>query len=212
MKKWLTPVVMIIAVLVIGFYVITAYMARRVNNQVLQAFKTVNNSIDTSNTKLSRANEKAMLYTQLAATVTPEEAIKLTLLENKTAAYSKYLDSLKQVFRTGMTSEENITFSKDFFVKDGNGNRLFWKMHDLQSVFATVAASDSMRQQLKDMGVQIVNGETVTDSDAFTNAYFATTPAIAVLTLLSSFQNNSTNSELAILKDYSNLVQLRKTK
>ena len=223
MKKWLTPVVMIIAVLVIGFYVITAWLARKKSDEILQSFKKIDAHIDSSNKELQKKMDSSGIgaftatggeynYTKLQLEVTPEEATKLKLLERATAAYNKYLDSLKQAFKAGMTSEQNITFSKDFFQKDGNGAKLFWKMQGMKDVFASVAASDSIRQKVSDMGLQIVNGEPVNNANTFTTAYFSNTPAIAVLTILSSFQHNSINSERAILKDYSNLVQLRKTK
>jgi hypothetical protein len=212
MKKWLTPVVIVLAVLAVGFYTITGYMARKKSEEILQSFKTVNADLDSANKQFALTNNKTYLYAQLMAAATPVETTQLELLEQAMTAYNKYLDSLKQAFRAGMTSEQNVTFSREFFQQNGNGNKLFWKMQDIKKVLVSVAASDSIRQQVNDMGLQIVNGEPVNDPAAFTTAYFSNTPAVGVLTILNSFQNSSNNSELAILKDYSNLVQLRKTK
>ena len=87
------------------YLVLTAILALNVSNEVISAFKVVNNSLETSNTNISASNES--LYKSLEEKLhEPQSAEKAAIWEPKavqaqklSAAMYVYIDSLKQALK-----------------------------------------------------------------------------------------------------------------
>jgi gliding motility-associated protein GldM len=199
----------------IMYLVLTAILALNVSAEVIEAFRTVQTSLESSSSNITSSNE--VLYKSLKEKLTePQSALKAAEWEPK-AAEAKRLSADLNTYIEGLKSELKKAAGARMVEKDGKQVEEF-KLDDLQASTRLMeqekkgdelkAKLDEYKKKMLDIHPEIrtkfestfpVNTDPVKSQEGgtkeFTLGYFHMTPAIAALTMLSKFQNNVKNAE-----------------
>ncbi len=195
----------------IMYLVLTAILALNVSNEVIEAFKTVDKSLQGSSTNLGKATDDVYKsleqkkndaqYREQAAKWAPKaEQVKVL-----SADLNKYLEGLKDDLRKGSNLKEDGSFKEDnldastrIFETEGRGAELKKRLDDYKK--AVIAIDPEFKQFETNFPVSTdgVIGKEGKKKD-FTASYFHMTPTVAALTILSKFQNNVKNAENTIV-------------
>lgn len=194
------------------YLVLTALLALNVSSEILNAFKTVNNSITKANVTLTDNNNT--IYASLDAKLKDEKTIQKAKIWAPKAEmakeYSKMVyDSIDRM-KMGLMREAgyapekgDTTFREDnldaptrYFDNLGNGK----KLHDMLAAYKKnmLAIDPEVSKEFANklpINLEIPKSQAGNTNLNFTTAYFHMTPAIAALTILSKFQNDVKNSE-----------------
>ena len=204
------------------YLVLTALLALNVSNEILNAFKTVNNSLNTASSMVEKKNvdifksfqkkledpktkEKAEIWmpkAQKAKVISDElyayiEALKLEL---------KQESGLKLVDGVEDYKEDDLEAATRLLVENaptgkGKGKILFDKLkkykEDLLAIDADVAKEVGPTLPL-DLTPPPTKNSAVKDDMAY--LYFHMTPTVAAITILSKFQNDIKNSEAQVVE------------
>ncbi|MEI7626595.1 MAG: gliding motility protein GldM [Bacteroidota bacterium] len=204
------------------YLVLTALLALNVSNEILNAFKTVNNSLNTASSMVERKNvdifksfqkkledpktkEKAEIWmpkAQKAKAISDElyayiEALKLEL---------KQESGLKLVEGVEDYKEDDLEAATRLLVENaptgkGKGKILFDKLkkykEDLLAIDPDVAKEVGPTLPL-DLTPPPTKNKAVKDDLAY--LYFHMTPTVAAITILSKFQNDIKNSEAQVVE------------
>jgi len=199
----------------IMYLVLTAILALNVSNEVIEAFKTVDKSLQSSNASISTSN--GILYKSLSEMMTKDEtkvqaAIWQPLAEKaKTyaAEVDSYINDLKLELKQGAGlvikddgkedfKEDNLDASTRIFETNGKGDALKAKLEDYKrkilELDPKIRAKFEANFPISTEGVEGREGK-----KDFTTGYFHMTPTVAALTMLSKFQNNVKNVESQIV-------------
>lgn len=202
------------------YLVLTALLALNVSSEILNAFKTVNRSIDNANAVLTTNND--VIYKsfadKLADAKTAEKAKEWKPKADKAQQLTKtafdYIAELKTelIKESGglmanknggdsvLKNDADLESATRIFDKQGKGEELKNKLIKLK---ADLLAIDP--EIAKEFANKLPIDVSVPPSQAgnaklnFTTANFHMTPAIAALTILSKFQNDIKNSENQIV-------------
>lgn len=198
------------------YLVLTALLALNVSSEILNAFKTVNTSINNANDVLTNNNNTiySSFATKLNEATTAEKAKIWKPKADQAAAMSKktfdYIEALKERLKKEAgynPAEGDTTFSEDnldvptrIFDKQGEGEKL---RAELETLKKNLLAIDP--EIAKEFANKLPIDLTVPKSQAgnmnmtWTRSYFHMTPTIAAMTILSKFQNDVKNSENQII-------------
>lgn len=212
------------------YLVLTAMLALNITKEVLNAFQTINQSIERSNDAISGKN--AALYAAFdKAQNNPSEADKVRPYNDrakKVKAYTdelySYLNSLKDsvINRAGgkdvnaegdtvVKSIENIDASPQFFYKLGYGdsvkNRLIKYKDDILSLIPPGDTKNSLDSQFP---VQVIDPKPNEDNPKgeWSFGTFNNIPVVAAVAMLSKFQNDIKNAEAMALEDLQKRIYL----
>lgn len=190
----------------IMYLVLTAILALNVSAEVIEAFKTVDKSLQTSSKNIQSSNE--VLYkslsdkmnddkTKLQAAIWQPNAEKA---KSYAAAVDTYINNLKQELKKGAGlkikddgkedfKEDNLDASTRLFETNGEGDKLKAKLEqfkkDMLNIDPKIKAQFENNFPVSTDGVEGKEGK-----KDFTAGYFHMTPTVAALTILSKFQNN----------------------
>jgi gliding motility-associated protein GldM len=199
----------------IMYLVLTAILALNVSAEVIEAFKTVQTSLDNSSSNIKASNE--VLYKSLTDKLKEPESQKQAAVWQPLANDAKKLSSELNDYIEGLKKE----------LKEGSGLRMIekdgkmvedYKLDGLDAstrLFETQGKGDILKGKLDDYKKKMlaihpeinqqfaatfpVNTDPVKSQEGgtkeFTAGYFHMTPTIAALTMLSKFQNNIKNAE-----------------
>ena len=199
----------------IMYLVLTAILALNVSAEVIEAFKTVDKSLQSSNASISTSN--GILYKSLEDMKTkPETQVQAAIwqpLAEKAKTYSaevdSYINNLKQELKKGAGlviksdgtedfKEDNLDASTRLFETNGKGNELKAKLEEYKKKILDldpkVRAKFEANFPISTEGVEGKEGK-----KDFTTGYFHMTPTVAALTMLSKFQNNVKNVESQVV-------------
>lgn len=195
----------------IMYLVLTAILALNVSAEVIEAFKTVDKSLQGSNANLTTAN--AVLYKSLEDKMKDEQykaqaAIwqpKAVQAKQHSDEIMKYIEQLKLELmqnaglkEDGSFKEDNLDASTRLFETNGRGNELKAKLEEYKKKMLAIDSSF----EGKFAANFPVNTDPVPSKEGgtkpFTTGYFHMTPTVAALTMLSKFQNNVKNAENTI--------------
>jgi gliding motility-associated protein GldM len=199
----------------IMYLVLTAILALNVSAEVIEAFRTVQSSLENSSKNIKSSND--VLYKSLAEKLNKPESAKQAAewqpLAEKAKQYSSemdtYIEGLKLELKKGAGLRE--------VEKDGKKVQEF-KLDDLQAatrIMEQEGKGDALKAKLDEYKTKMlaihpeiktafestfpVNTDPIQSQEGgtkpFTTGYFHMTPAIAALTMLSKFQNNIKNAE-----------------
>lgn len=193
------------------YLVLTAILALNVSNEVIEAFKTVDKSLQGSNANLNTAN--TVLYKSLEDKMKDEQYKTQAAIWQPKAVQSKqysdemmkYIDDLKVELMKGAGLKENGSFKEDnleastrLFEKNGKGDELKARLEDYKKKMLAIDSSFESKFSANFP----VNTDPVPSKEGgtkpFTRGYFHMTPTVAALTMLSKFQNNIKNAESTI--------------
>ena len=195
----------------IMYLVLTALLALNVSSEILNAFKTVNRSLENTNKTVNLSTETIM---KSLKDKTIEEQTKVRALEwypkaESVVATSKnlydYLETLKNKILTlagGKPGDPTVKFKEDnldivtkLMVKDGEGKKLLAALGKYRT---DVLGVDTAIKNEFDKSLNI-DLSTFPGSDGKTRAwevaYFNMVPTVAGITILSKFQNDIKTAE-----------------
>jgi len=201
------------------YLVLTALLALNVSSEILNAFKVVDKSLETSNGNLASANKT--LYTSLQGKLNDPMTAEKAKPWNDKALQAQKLSTEMDAYINNLKTE----LKKEAGLKMVEGKEQF-KEDDLEAATRLFGSGEGgkkkgpeFEQKLKDyrkamlgidpeilkefektfpVDVEPIKGQDSKVKD-FTNAYFHMTPTVAGLTLLSKFQNNVKNAENAVV-------------
>jgi gliding motility-associated protein GldM len=195
------------------YLVLTALLALNVSSEILNAFKTVNNSLGQSNAVLNTSTSNVMgAFADLQKD--PKTTQKATIWQPKAAAVTQLsrklstdIDSLKMTLMraAGYNPEEgDTTFAQDnldvptrIMDKQGHGEKLRLALEKYKKDVLAIDPAIA-REFASKIPIDLTVPKSQTGSTAkndWTTAYFHMTPTIAALTMLSKFQNDVKNTE-----------------
>lgn len=195
------------------YLVLTALLALNVSSEILNAFKTVNNSLGQSNTVLNTSTNNVMSSfanlqkdpkTAEKAAIWQPKAVQVTELSKQ---ISSQIDSLKMRMMKAAgynPAEGDTTFAEDnldvptrIMDKEGEGEKLRLALDkfkkDVLAIDPAIAREFANKIPIDLSVPKSQTGSTAKDN--WTTAYFHMTPTIAALTMLSKFQNDVKNTE-----------------
>ncbi|MDZ4793554.1 MAG: gliding motility protein GldM [Bacteroidota bacterium] len=195
----------------IMYLVLTALLALNVSSEILNAFKTVNRSLENSNKQVNLSTETIMKSLQDKATEeqTKERAIpwleKATKVTTTSKSLFDYLEGLKSKILTlagGKPGDPTVSFKEDnldivtkLMVKDGEGKKLFAALQKYKTDILGIDSSIKTEFE-KSLNIDLTNppGRDGKTKD-WEVAYFSMVPTVAGLTILSKFQNDIKTAE-----------------
>lgn len=195
----------------IMYLVLTALLALNVSSEILNAFKTVNRSLESSNKQVNLSTETIMKSLQEKTTdpQTKERAVPWLEKATKVTTASKgvydYIEGLKNKILTlagGKPGDPTKSFKEDnldivtkMMLKDGEGKKLFGALSKYQSDILAVDSSIAIEFK----NTPFVDLSNPPGRDGKTKpweiAYFNMVPTVAGLTILSKFQNDIKTAE-----------------
>lgn len=197
----------------IMYLVLTAILALNVSAEILEAFKTVDTSLQGSSANLTNANKS--LYESLEKKKNDEQykkqaeiwAPKADLAKQYSAEMTKYIDDLKMELKQaaglkedGSFKEDNLDASTRLFETGKKGDALKAKLEDYKKKMLAIDSSFGKFATNFPVNTDDIIGKEGKKKE-FTAAFFHMTPTVAALTMLSKFQNNVKNAENIIVTE-----------
>ncbi len=195
------------------YLVLTALLALNVSSEILNAFRTVNNSLDKSNEVINQANSnisesmKQMLedpnQREKAAIWKPKADSALAI----TAEMSSYIANLKEqllkeagkVDGTPMYDEEGTPLFKEdnldaptrLFETQGEGAKLYAALQKFKTDVLSVLPKELAQRLDSTLPIDLSMPKTQNKgNNTWESAYFRMTPVVAAITMLSKFEND----------------------
>jgi gliding motility-associated protein GldM len=200
------------------YLVLTALLALNVSSEILNAFKTVNNSIANANGVVDEKNRTTFksFEQKMAKPETREKASqwypKAQQAQKLSDDMAKYIEDLKTELKKESKgenigkadekfAEDNLDASTRLLVEGPKGEELKKKLETYKSQMLAIVPE--MKDQFaKTLPLDLSVPKSQTGSAAnndWKSAYFRMTPTIAALTILSKFQNDVKNSEAQVV-------------
>ncbi len=207
----------------IMYLVLTALLALNVSSEILNAFKTVDNSLQKSSSlagfstaqyisslqeklKEAESREKAEIWypkAKFAQTITDEiynyiQGIKATILKEADFDPAKNGDS---TFK-----EDDLEVSTRVMVEGSTGKELLKKLGDYKAQLLAIDPSIA-KELADDLPIDLAMPKVQNKANnTWEAAYFQMTPTVAALTMLSKFQNDVKSSENKVVEFCHNKV------
>ncbi len=197
------------------YLVLTAKLAMNVSAEILNAFKTVNTSINNANGVLTGNNNNiySSFATKLADAKTAEKAKiwmpKAIEAQKMSKEVYDYLGQLKDSLREiagykpgGDTTSwtDNLDASTVLMDKRGKGDELRKKLESLKKNLLAIDPEIGKEFANKlPIDLSVPKSQTGNNNPSWTTNYFYMTPAIAATTILSKFQNDVKSAENQIV-------------
>jgi gliding motility-associated protein GldM len=197
------------------YLVLTALLALNVSAEILNAFKTVNGTLENSSgLALTKINSIFKSFDQKMTdpnVVTAEKAKKWNAKADQARQYSesvyKYIQGLKSDLlneadfdpKDSSYKMDNLDAATRMFVENRKGNDLEAKLKDLRNKLLNI--DPEIRAQFeKTLPIDVTppKVENIANRGDFSSGYFRMVPTVAALTILSKFQNDIRNSESQI--------------
>lgn len=206
----------------IMYLVLTALLALNVSSEILNAFKTVNRSLENSNTTVnnSTATIMASLKDKLSKAETAERAAIWYPKADSVVMISKtvfdYINGLKNKILTlagGKPGDPTVSFKEDnldivtkMMVKEGEGKKLLAMLTKYKTDILGIHP-DIKAEFEKSLNIDLTNfpGKDK-KTRAWEVAYFNMVPTVAGLTILSKFQNDVKTAENKVVAFLHNKV------
>jgi gliding motility-associated protein GldM len=204
------------------YLVLTALLALNVSSEILNAFKTVNKSLENTNSTVNKSTETIMASLQ-QKTTDPATATKAQLWYPKAQqvqSLSKniftYVQNLKdQILREAggdpskpdqKFKEDNLDIATRIMIEKGQGPKLLAALAQYKK---DVLAIDPEMKTSFETTLPISLDKPVSKNKAgktWEGAYFHMVPTVAALTILSKFQNDVKTSENRLVQFCHNKV------
>jgi len=198
------------------YLVLTAMLALNVSSEILNAFKTVNHSLETTNTTVDKSTQTIMgsLEQKLADPLTAEKARIWYPKAKQVQDYSKgvysYITDLKTKiikaaggdYAKGDSSfkEDNLDVPTRIMVEQGEGKKLKQLLEEYKKNVLEKVDSEIQKEFANSLPIDLTMPKTKNKSNKkWEAAYFHMVPTVAALTMLSKFQNDVKTSENRII-------------
>jgi gliding motility-associated protein GldM len=204
------------------YLVLTALLALNVSSEILNAFKTVNKSLENTNSTVNKSTETILASLQ-QKTTDPATASKAAIwypkaqqVQSLSKSVFTYVQGLKdQILREAggdpskpdqKFKEDNLDIATRIMIEKGEGQKLLAALgkykKDVLSVDKSIdsAFKDVLPVNLDKPASKSKAGKT------WEGAYFHMVPTVAALTILSKFQNDVKTSENRVVQFCHNKV------
>lgn len=198
------------------YLVLTALLALNVSSEILNAFKTVNNSLTNANTIIESKNQAIFksFEEMVGDAKTRDKALKYKPEADQVRQMAdnmyNYIESLKVELKKEAGShiengeekfaEENLEAATRLFDTKGKGKELLQKLTDFKAnIIGVDPELKGPFENALPLDLTVPKSKSGNSKINWTTAYFHMTPTIAALTILSKFQNDVKNSEAAIV-------------
>lgn len=203
------------------YLVLTAMLALNVSSEILHAFKVINQSINASNVAIGDKNKKMYdAFDEQQKQQGQEDRIKpfndkAKQVKQQADGMVQYLEDWKRkvVMEAGgyeddgvtIKRQDNIDASTFLLVEKKGGDEIKGKLVDLRSSMLSVLKADSRALIDEDFPINIKQVEKTDNNPQadWATAYFYNMPTMAVVTLLSKFQNDVRSSESLVVEQLS---------
>ncbi len=205
----------------IMYLVLTALLALNVSSEILNAFKTIDQSLTNANVIIQKKNQD--IYKSLEAKLkdpkTTDKAAIWAPKAKKVKAMSDemyaYIESLKQNLKeeAGLKIKDGIeTFKEDdldattrlFLNKKSGlsrGQELFNKLKQFKQELGAIDPSiEKEVMPTVSLDLSIPSSNNLAAKNDWAYAYFNMTPAVAAITILTKFQNDIRNTEAQVVE------------
>ena len=203
----------------IMYLVLTALLALNVSSEILNAFKTIDQSLSNANIIIQKKNDDILksLQKKLADPKTAEKAAIWAPLADKAHALSdaiynhiqtlkqdlKVESRLKKVDGKEVFNEDDLEASTRLFLKgnDPKGKDLLNRLTQFKKELAEIdpaLAKEVIPNLPLDLSIPSSNNMAAKSDWAY--AYFNMTPTVASLAILTKFQNDIRNSESQVVE------------
>ncbi len=200
------------------YLVLTALLALNVSNEILNAFKTVNNSLTNANTVIDGKNK--ILFESLEAKMkdpqTAEKAAQWKPVADKAKQigeeFQSYVEQIKQelkkqsglIIENGEESykEDDLDGPTRLLAEGPRGKELKDKIEKAKAdLLAIIPDANKKAEFEKSFPISTAVPKTQNkEIKDWQNAYFHMTPTVAALTMLTKFQNDVKNSEAQVVQ------------
>ena len=205
------------------YLVLTAMLALNITKEVLDAFSTINDSIETSNTGISEKNtrmyaafdkvgdkdpdqkKRAIPFIEKSKIVKAESDKLYKILEDwkekviaESGGYAPSVDGEKRI-----KVIDNIDVASRIFIEEGNGKTVRKQLDDyVQKVLSVVDNQDIKADLAKNLPLKFLKIKPTDNNPSGDWAFgtFHNIPVIAAVTLFSKYQNDIRNTEALIVE------------
>jgi gliding motility-associated protein GldM len=195
------------------YLVLTALLALNVSAEILNAFKTVDNSLDKTNStvNISTANIMESFKTKLSDPTSRAKAEiwypKAEQAEKVSESMYAYIENLRnQLLKAAdfdPARKQDSTFKEDnqdiptkFFIKDGVGKQLQQKLAEYRAAMINLVHPDKKAEFEKSLQVDVTMPTGLRGgAKTWEDAYFHMVPTVAAMTILRKFQNDVRTTE-----------------
>ncbi|MBL7719862.1 MAG: gliding motility protein GldM [Flavipsychrobacter sp.] len=199
------------------YLVLTALLALNVSNEILHAFKVINQSVTSSNLAIVDKNAKIYeTFNEIESQEAQRDRIKpfndkAKEIKKESDAAVKYLEDWKEkvVARAGgrdekgeFNKEDDIDASTFLLVEQKGGAEIKSRLVALRSKMLGVVTDPAVKSSMeKNLPIKIVEPEKSENNPQadWSYGYFHNMPTVAAVTLLAKFQNDIRNSEAQVL-------------
>jgi gliding motility-associated protein GldM len=201
------------------YLVLTALLALNVSSEILNAFKTVNNSLEATSRVVSASTDEIMksLQSKLKEDGTRERAQiwyphaqqAQTLSTDLYNFIQKYKDQiLKEAgadFAKGDSSykDDNLDIATRIMVEKGGGKELYKRLEQYKKDILAIDAKEGAQIAAKfgnSLPLSLTKPRTQNKGNkTWEDAYFRMVPTVAALTILSKFQNDVRTTENKVI-------------
>lgn len=203
------------------YLVLTALLALNVSAEILNAFKTVDNSLIKTNSIVNASTETIMksFEDKMEQPETREKASiwmpKAQIAVRLASETYNYIQQIKDEIlkRAGYNpasgdssfKEDNIDIATKYLITDGEGKKLYAALDKFRKEILAIDSAIA-KEFGKSMPIDLTVPKTVSKTKDWTTAYFHMTPTVAALTILSKFQNDVRNTENRVVNFCHNQV------
>ena len=204
------------------YLVLTALLALNVSSEILNAFKTVNNSLEASNKVVNASTTDMMnsLKMKLAKDESKERAAiwypNAEKAQKMTIELNDYIQKLKDQilkeaganFASGDSSykDDNLDIATRIMVEHGEGKNLYNKLQKYKTDILAIDPKINVEFGTS-LPINLAKPKTKNKGNRnWEDAYFRMVPTVAALTILSKFQNDVKTSENRVVNFCHNQV------
>jgi gliding motility-associated protein GldM len=193
------------------YLVLTALLALNVSAEILNAFKTVNHSLETTNTTVTNSTDHIMKSLEQkksdpSTRVKAEEWYpKAQSVQTLAAEVNTFIQGLKDEILTKSGGdpknpdksykEDNLDIPTRIMIDKGAGKTLYQKLSDFKTKVLNVDP-EMNKEFAQSLPISLEGpGGKEASKKSWEFAYFHMVPSVAALTILSKFQNDVKTSE-----------------
>jgi len=186
----------------IMYLVLTALLAINISAEILNAFKTINESLEKSNGTVQTSTTKIFesLTNKMGEDATREKAMiwqpkAKEVIMHTTDAY-KFIDDLKKELLAQSKGDDDQNTVTRVLVSEGRAAKLYKILSDYK---VNVLKDSAIRAQFeKSLPISLEKPKN-SDKPDWERAYFYMAPTVGAISILSKFQNDIRNAENKIV-------------
>ena len=197
------------------YLVLTAMLALNVSSEILNAFKTVNNSLETTNTTVNSSTDRVMasLLDKTTKKETEERAKywypKAESVQKLSTTVYDFIQNIKDRILIGAGGdpknpskgykEDNLDIATRLLVNQGDGKKLYNMLDNYKKDLLKVDTAIG-KYFANSLQIDLTKPPTKNKGNKTWEAiYFHMVPTVAALTILSKFQNDIKTSENKVI-------------